>query len=93
MKYVNDPQGVPSGKHWAILVFSSIHIPGDERSRTNPGHGYPASTETKISYNLFETEEAWKADIAARTKRGDKKFVPIEANRPVVTKHVTVDVG
>ena len=27
---------------YAALVKSSYHVPGDERSRTNPGHGYPA---------------------------------------------------
>lgn len=26
---------------YAALVKSSYTVPGDERSRTNPGHGYP----------------------------------------------------
>lgn len=28
-----------------LVTEDSIYIPGDERSRTNPGHGYPESTE------------------------------------------------
>jgi hypothetical protein len=39
------------------------HIPGDERSRTNPGHGYPATTETNTQLEVFETEEEWKSHI------------------------------
>ena len=30
---------------YAVIVERSVYIPGDERSRTNPGHGYPATTE------------------------------------------------
>lgn len=29
---------------FAVLVQRSIFIPGDERSRTNPGHGYGETT-------------------------------------------------
>ncbi|KXK08643.1 MAG: hypothetical protein UZ21_OP11001000634 [Microgenomates bacterium OLB22] len=41
------PLEVPSGAHYAILIFTTrtIHHEGDERSRTNPGHGYPAWDE------------------------------------------------
>lgn len=31
-------------KYLAIYT-ESVFIPGDERSRTNPGHGYPERTE------------------------------------------------
>lgn len=63
---------IPDGPHYAIMVIEkkSIHVPGDERSRTHPGHGYPEHTETytSVTYQSFadthqgqlEWEEALK---------------------------------
>ena len=55
MKYISDKSDVPATAHWALLEFDSIYIPGDERSRTNPGHGYPASSESTIKYIAFDS--------------------------------------
>jgi hypothetical protein len=66
MKRVKCLSEVPKTPHWAIFEFSTITIPGDERSRTNPGHGYPESTETTVNYTCFTSEEEWKTAIAAR---------------------------
>lgn len=54
------PGEVPKDFHYAILVFesTSVHIPGDERSRTNPGHGYPASTEYYNTFSYFFTKNS-----------------------------------
>ena len=53
MKQVTKPSDVPVGRHYAIIVYKtiSVYIPGDERSRTNPGHGYPAHSD---EYNVNE---------------------------------------
>jgi len=63
MKSVKGPGDIPEGHHYAILIFKSqsVHIPGDERSRTNPGHGYPERTETYTSYEMSVTHnrEEW----------------------------------
>jgi len=56
-KFINDPKGIPDTEHWAIIVQDSVHIPGDERSRTNPGHGYPAEVRNFVAYHLYLTEE------------------------------------
>jgi hypothetical protein len=58
-------KGFPEGEHLAIIKFDSIYIEGDERSRTNPGHGYPAHTEQTMSYTAFKLEdrEAWLFEI------------------------------
>lgn len=48
--YINQKSDMPQGEHYAIVEFSSIHVPGDERSRTNPGHGYSAHTESVVKY-------------------------------------------
>jgi len=54
---------------FVILTPRSIHIPGDERSRTNPGHGYPAHTESCWDIELYSDEESWKSDIVNLTRR------------------------
>jgi hypothetical protein len=54
-------KNIPKTEHYAVLRNNvrTIHHEGDERSRTNPGHGYPAYTETitSIDYLVFETKE------------------------------------
>lgn len=47
MKLVKSKEDVPAIPHYAVIVYKtrSIYHEGDERSRTNPGHGYPAHTE------------------------------------------------
>lgn len=56
---------IPAGPHFAIIRTTSVTIPGDERSRTHPGHGYPESTETFITYQAFTDRAKWEAEIAS----------------------------
>ena len=58
-KYVSQENDLPVEPHWAILKFTTVSIPGDERSRTNPGHGYPAHTQSVVRYEAYLTESAW----------------------------------
>lgn len=53
------PSEVPKDFHYAIIIFdsTSVYIPGDERSRTNPGHGYPGGTETYNTFQYFFTKD------------------------------------
>jgi len=48
---------IPPSKHFAIIRETTVHIPGDERSRTAPGHGYPERDETVISYEICADEK------------------------------------
>lgn len=53
---------IPKTEHFAVVYADTIYIPGDERSRTNPGHGYPESYETRHVYKPFKDQaelEAW----------------------------------
>lgn len=59
MKYISNKNEIPKDPHYAIILFGSIYIDGDERSRTHPGHGYPAHSENKIDYWL-EDNGYWK---------------------------------
>lgn len=74
-KFINDPNDIPDVEHWAIIEQSGVYIPGDERSRTNPGHGYPGGTHNFIRYELYLTEEKLLLAIEEReeAKYGSKK--------------------
>jgi hypothetical protein len=60
MIQVKKPEDVPKEPHYAVLIYKTepVHIPGDERSRTAPGHGYPAHTETYDSFEHWATPDA-----------------------------------
>lgn len=63
MTTVSQKSDFPDGEQLMILTFDTIHVPGDERSRTNPGHGYPASTERVVRCQVFTSRTAWEAEI------------------------------
>lgn len=44
-------------KKYAVITIKNIHHEGDERSRTNPGHGYPAYTERVETFRTFGDED------------------------------------
>lgn len=61
-KWVQSANDLPNEQHFAVLKFGSIYIPGDERSRTKPGHGHPGRHTTNIEYMTFKNEQhliAW----------------------------------
>jgi hypothetical protein len=69
-------QTQPTKEHWAILTPGTVFIPGDERSRSHPGHGYPESTENTLSYRWFETEEGMKTALVSASKGSIGIHVP-----------------
>ena len=52
-----------------VIVNRSYHVEGDERSKTNPGHGYPAHDVKYLEAIEFETEVALKGWIEKEEKR------------------------
>lgn len=60
MNAVKTPEDIINVPHFAALTFNTqtVHHEGDERSRTCPGHGYPAYTETikTIDYTVLKNE-------------------------------------
>lgn len=44
-------------KKYAALIEESYYTPGDERSRTNPGHGYPGGTTYYTGIRKFKDKE------------------------------------
>lgn len=77
MAYVSKLTDIPKGEHYVIVEMTGVHIPGDERSRTNPGHGYGERTEHYTQMQVFTSEEEWAGRIAALIERDPKgeKFV------------------
>ena len=91
-KNVERPTQIPDKPHFAIISQGSISVPGDERSRTNPGHGYPASTEYFIRYQAFEDRADWERVVAAMSKAGEN-FRAISVTPATLTTTVTVAVA
>jgi len=91
-KIASQPSDIPTTRHFALVVFDQITIPGDERSRTHPGHGYPESIETVLRYCVFDSEGAMKNWII---ENGDKSYrrpyVPLDAKALVVQKSVSIN--
>jgi hypothetical protein len=52
---------------YAALITKSVTIPGDERSRTNPGHGYPEHTVEHIEIVDFKDKAAMEAWVQRAT--------------------------
>ena len=95
IKYCHAHTDVPAGEHWVILTFSSVTVPGDERSRLNPGHGYPEHTLTRCEYIAFDDRSEWEAEVVKRSERTwENNFVAFRvAGLAVVNKQVSVTVA
>jgi hypothetical protein len=74
-RQVKSPNEMPTEKHFAILVFtsSSFHVPGDERSRRCPGHGYPEHTETVESCEYWVAKDVESLKSAIKLLDDDRK--------------------
>jgi hypothetical protein len=76
---------------YAIIKSTTIHHEGDERSRTNPGHGYPAWTETVQEIRIFDTKEQWLDYIERESlSRNPDNFIPIIFQEVEIEKSVKV---
>lgn len=57
-----------SNEFYAAFIQDSYTVPGDERSRTNPGHGYPEHTVTNTIVREFADEAELKRWVEGQTK-------------------------
>jgi hypothetical protein len=94
--FPNNISELPKTPYYAILTETSVCIPGDERSRTNPGHGYPAFTSYYWSMQVFPDKIAWEKEIIRRssTKRtyGSNNWQAVKVEPANITITVAVDV-
>lgn len=96
MKRVKGPNDVPSDPHFAVIIYGTrnIWVPGDERSRTNPGHGYPEHTDHFDDIEHWvTTERAVLDDFVSiqemATGSNKKPYVVIEVAKKASVKHNT----
>lgn len=76
---------------YAVIESYSIYHEGDERSRTNPGHGYPAHTETVEKFVPFKDKaelERW----VERQIRYESRFKVIEYREMAVKTTTSVEI-
>lgn len=64
-------------RYWIVVTETHVHVPGDERSRTAPGHGYPAHTVYYKNIRCFDSLVAMQVFIASI--HGKEKYWAIEA--------------
>ena len=83
MKYVKTKSDAPTTPHWAVFKFGTIHIPGDERSRTNPGHGYGDSWESSITYIAFDNLDELNKWL---DKENGHSYSPFDENHHMIVK-------
>lgn len=56
-RYVSELKEIPQTECWVILKNTSTYHEADERSKKNPGHGYPTHTDHAVSvYEVFDNE-------------------------------------
>ena len=96
MKICVTKSDIPKEAHFAIVEQVSVNIPGDERSRTNPGHGYPETTERYWRYYAFNDEKEWQQDIESRARKifgGMDTFVAFKSNPATIKVEVKTSIG
>ena len=80
---------------YAAIINSSYTVPGDERSRTNPGHGYPEHTVQYQEFREFKDYnemEQWVKD-QERTQYSIRKYRIISFTPMTVNKTISLSIG
>ncbi len=89
--YVRCVADIPKIPHYALFVNDSVHIPGDERSRTNPGHGYPAEDRVFLSYEAYLTRDKLLAVLKERQESpGHRQCYACKVNPVTVLVSTTI---
>jgi hypothetical protein len=60
---------------YAAIVKASYYVPGDERSRTNPGHGYPTETVSYHKLVEFDNEDTLKNWLLKQPSNSDHRVI------------------
>lgn len=92
MKHVSKYQDLPRGDSFCAIKNTTTYTPGDERSRTHPGHGYPESwdpTIEMISFGSSDDLSTWASkNLGDLSKYRFFKMVPMRVE-PTFTIGVT----
>jgi hypothetical protein len=88
-KHVSKLSEIPEGENWVALEERSVTIPGDERSKTNPGHGYPESVTHFLDIIVFDDKEAMESWIKYQDKQYSKSSYKVVCIRTLQVKKTT----
>lgn len=77
---------------YIITIDKTIHHEGDERSRTHPGHGYPAWVEVIPTHTIYNDYELFLTAIEALTKI-KKPFKAYSASELEIKVETTIKIG
>ncbi len=94
---VNTPTDLPTSARYVIInmMTEQVTTPGDERSRTHPGHGYPESTETFNNYKITaaDTLDDVKALLAKLRERRDglANVLVLDVKKLEIKERVEID--
>ena len=93
-RFAKTVKELPTDSRYMILTERSTYIEGDERSRLNPGHGYPAYTEQSWDVEIFENVDMLIRDIEQREKSSYSRtnYMVFEVKPVKITKKVSIDV-
>ena len=83
---VHNSTDLPKEKHFAILSFTTISVPGYDL-------GDPPESKNIVTYTAYLNQQDWEAEIQERTlskSRGDWKAIVVEV--PRITTQVNVQV-
>ncbi len=76
---------------YIVIEKSSYHVPGDERSRTHPGHGYPAHDVDTDNVVRFSTLKQLEAYILAHADQDNLEVYKVQPVK--IVKHVKVTIS
>ena len=76
---------------YGVLETTLRHVEGDERSRTHPGHGYPAHTVKDTKLHEFDNEEGLNEFLKQKdsTSKGLKNLRIIRFEDVVVKRNLS----
>lgn len=93
MKYCVSKLDIPSIPHWAVIEFDSIHIPGDKRSKSNPGHGYPEHNQLISKYIAFSSVEELENWVSRNlSNNGSPNFVVIFSRVAEINQKISIQI-
>lgn len=78
---------------YIVLEPDSIHIPGDERSRTHPGHGYPAEDRKITVVHKFDDEAALQSWLQRYDERRLDHLEVFRVEELELFRNVAFDLG
>lgn len=89
---------IPDGTNFVVIVPMSekIYHEGDERSRTHPGHGYPAYTETREFSEMYACHsDTDLQSIVLALEEGKIEYTCLKASKLKISlqKTVRIDFG